>query len=58
MAHLLREIEARDERDRLRTVAPLVPAADAIIIDTSSLNVQEVVEQVLAEVKRKFALGK
>ena len=38
------EIERRDERDRTRTASPLVTAADAVTIDTSSLSVEQVVD--------------
>jgi cytidylate kinase len=44
---LLREIEERDLRDRTRSVAPLVPAGDARIIDSTSLSIEEVVATVL-----------
>ncbi len=46
-AGLLREILARDARDAQRTVAPLRPAEDAVLIDTTGLSIEEVVEQVL-----------
>jgi len=45
---LLREILARDARDAQRTVAPLRPADDAILIDTTGLGIDAVVERVLA----------
>ncbi len=45
---LLREILARDARDAQRTVAPLKPAEDAVIIDTTGLTIEEVVDRVLA----------
>ena len=45
---LLREILARDARDAQRTVAPLKPAEDAVIIDTTGLAIEEVVDRVLA----------
>lgn len=48
---LLREILARDARDAQRTVAPLRPAEDAVLIDTTGLNIDQVVERVLAIVK-------
>lgn len=51
LAALLREIEARDERDASRKVAPLRPAAGALIIDTTGIPVGEVVAQVLAFVR-------
>jgi cytidylate kinase len=44
---LLREIEERDLRDRTRSVAPLVPAGDARIIDSTSLSIEDVVATVL-----------
>ncbi len=43
---LSREIAERDERDASRTVAPLKPADDAIVIDTSDMTIDEVMEQV------------
>jgi len=42
------DLEGRDRRDRNRAIAPLIPAADARSIDTSVLNVEQVVEQMLA----------
>ncbi|WP_432459177.1 MULTISPECIES: (d)CMP kinase [unclassified Agarivorans] len=41
--HLLSEIEERDQRDRNRSVAPLVPAQDALVIDSTSLSIDDVV---------------
>ena len=46
LAALSEEIRARDERDRTRAVAPLVPAPDAVEIDTSSLNPAQVFERI------------
>lgn len=43
-------LSGRDMRDRNRSVAPLVPAADARPIDTSRLNVEQVVAQMMAAV--------
>lgn len=40
---VLAEIRARDERDSRRATAPLVPASDAIIIDTSGLSIDEAI---------------
>lgn len=51
LAALLREIEARDARDASRAVAPLKPASDALIIDTTAIAVDEVVSRVLALVR-------
>ena len=44
---LLDEIKARDERDRNRSVAPLVPAAGAILVDSTNQSIDEVVAGVL-----------
>lgn len=45
---LARDLEERDRRDRERSAAPCVPAADALILDSSSLTIDETVEQVLS----------
>jgi cytidylate kinase len=45
---LLHEITARDERDAGRAVAPLKPAADAVILDSTGMPITEVIERVLA----------
>ncbi len=47
LASLLREIEARDARDAARPVAPLKPAADAVLIDSTGMPVDAVVDKVL-----------
>jgi len=47
---LLLDIQARDERDSKRPVAPLVPAEDAILIDTSRMGADAVFALVLREV--------
>lgn len=44
---LLRELKSRDERDGQRAVSPLRPAADATILDTTRLTIDEVVTRVL-----------
>ncbi|HOX71623.1 MAG: (d)CMP kinase [Dokdonella sp.] len=51
LAALLREIQARDERDAARTVAPLRPAVDALTIDTTGIPVAGVVAAVLSVVR-------
>ena len=45
---LLREILSRDARDAQRAVAPLKPADDAVLLDTTGLSIDEVVDRVLA----------
>jgi cytidylate kinase len=44
---ILREITERDRRDQTREVSPLVPAPDAVRIDTSRLSFDQVIAQVL-----------
>ncbi len=46
LAALSREIAARDRQDTTRPVAPLVPAADAVVVDSTGQSVAEVVERV------------
>ena len=48
MEGLLKDLQARDERDTNRAVAPLAPASDAHLLDTSEMGVDQAVEQVLA----------
>lgn len=43
---VLKDIKARDERDSNRAAAPLKPAPEAVILDTSALSVGEVIEKV------------
>ncbi|HEX7817410.1 (d)CMP kinase [Dyella sp.] len=52
LATLQREIEARDARDASRAVAPLKPAEDAVLIDTTGIGIGDVVAKVLAVVQR------
>ena len=44
LARLLTDIQQRDSRDQSRTVSPLVPAEDAIIIDSTALTADEVLQ--------------
>jgi len=48
-----RELEARDHRDQAREIAPLVPAADAVVFDTTTLSLDQVVERILKATKAK-----
>ncbi|MDF2530195.1 MAG: Cytidylate kinase [Gammaproteobacteria bacterium] len=52
---LLQEIEARDQRDKTRVTAPLKPAPDALVIDTSYMTIEEVESAILARVHAVFA---
>jgi cytidylate kinase len=44
---IIQDIVERDERDRNRAVAPLVPADDAFVIDTSQLSIEQVLEKAI-----------
>jgi CMP/dCMP kinase len=50
---VLRAQEERDQRDRARDLAPMIPAADAIILDTTRLTLDEVVDRMAEEVKKR-----
>jgi cytidylate kinase len=51
---LLGEIQERDDRDRNRAVAPLRPAEDALVLDSTSMNIDEVVAQAIAFIESKL----
>ncbi|MDR5858775.1 (d)CMP kinase [Halomonas eurihalina] len=53
LSSLLKEIQARDARDMQRSVAPLVPADDAVTLDTTSLTIPEVVDRLTALLARE-----
>ncbi|QTL34879.1 (d)CMP kinase [Pseudoalteromonas viridis] len=55
---LLSEIEARDDRDMNRKVAPLVPADDAVVVDTTELDAEQVFAKVITLVQEAIAAGK
>lgn len=57
LASLLDEIMARDERDMNRSVAPLRPADDAILLDSTDLSIEEVLESVLKEARERDLQG-
>jgi len=44
--HLFQEIVARDERDSSRAASPMRPASDAVVLDTTTLGINEVVESI------------
>ena len=48
-----RDLAKRDEQDRTRSIAPSIPAKDAIIIDTSSTTPEQVVEIILEKIKAR-----
>jgi cytidylate kinase len=55
---VLADMEARDARDSVRQVAPLVPAGDAVVIDTSTLDADAVFAAALAAIADKLTVIK
>ena len=53
---LLAEMQARDEQDRTRDVAPAVPAADAVMMDNSHMSIEENTEAIKALIKERNLL--
>lgn len=49
---ILAEIKERDFRDRNRPVAPLVPAKDALLLDSTFLSIDEVIAQALEHIAK------
>jgi CMP/dCMP kinase len=54
-AQVLAEVIERDARDMGRTVSPLRPAADAVVIDTSDLSIEDAVASAIALVRTRLA---
>jgi cytidylate kinase len=46
-------MQRRDTDDSTRSLAPLKPAADAIVIDSTNLSIQEVVDLMLSHISEK-----
>lgn len=56
LAALVEDIRNRDERDMNRDVAPLRPADDALVVDSTALSVIEVVDRILDEAQQRSLL--
>ena len=57
-AGTLREIQQRDRRDASRDAAPMVPAPDAVLVDSSTQTLEEVVDSLVSQVRaRQTASG-
>ena len=54
LSRLFRDMQARDRRDRERVVAPTVPAADAVIVDSTNMSLHEVIDYVVELAQRRF----
>lgn len=57
MENILAEISKRDRRDAERKASPLVPAADAAVLDSTRLSAEEVVEKILELARKKGLPG-
>ena len=54
---MLADIRARDARDAARDVAPMVAAADALLLDTSDLTIDAAVAEAVAFVRSRLPGG-
>ena len=52
LGQITREIEERDQQDRGREIAPLKKAEDALLIDSTVLNIEETIEQMVSVVEK------
>jgi len=50
---LLADIQARDDRDMNREVAPLKPALDALVVESTKMTIEQVLDVVMTELKSK-----
>jgi CMP/dCMP kinase len=52
MGEVEKELRKRDDQDTTRALAPLVPAKDAVLMDTTNMTVEEVVEKMIKTVEK------
>ena len=55
LPHLLRDLKERDAKDSERPISPLKPAKDAVVLDTTELQLDHVVRQVMRIVRARLA---
>jgi cytidylate kinase len=55
--HILEEMRRRDERDRHKPISPLIPAPDAVVLDTTSLDIETMVDRAMDIVLRGNRVG-
>ena len=55
VGEVLNDLRERDRRDQSRATAPLRPAEDALVIDTSDLSIEEATNRAIAEIERKLS---
>lgn len=53
---LLAEIKERDDRDRNRAIAPLVAAGDALVLDSTEMSIDQVIEKALHYAREKLGI--
>lgn len=53
-ASILKDLQQRDERDKTRASAPLVMAADALLLETDHLNIEQAVDWILQKFSQKI----
>jgi cytidylate kinase len=51
MAELIKDIKDRDDRDTQRATSPLKPADDAMVLDSTSMTIEQVLNTILAQVR-------
>jgi cytidylate kinase len=51
MTALIKDIKDRDDRDTNRATSPLKPADDALVLDSTSLTIEQVLEAILRKVQ-------
>lgn len=51
---VLKELRERDRRDRTRAASPLAPAADAVVIDSTDMRIEEVVARAEEIIRKKI----
>ena len=56
IAQILADIKERDKRDTSRSVAPLIPADDALVIDTSGVTIDQVLNKCLEHIAIKLSI--
>jgi CMP/dCMP kinase len=51
---LVKEIQERDDRDTKRSVSPLIPANDSVMVDSTNMNIEQVFDFMLNEIHKKI----
>jgi len=55
--NVLEEVKVRDEKDSRREIAPLKKAEDAVVLDSTGMTLNEVVDRMMAEVQKRVCLN-